>query len=311
MTFISQAEAYRRAERLKYHIEKYGVPCVIQLRTGAGGKHWGVDTHLATLGHHIVSRPTQGKTPLYSLVRNGRGNAPGAPAVPGPLANNYGGFDMVARIITMGLANHPGKGGPVVANGHRIPKDNGRYYMMGWEFEGGLNADDWPPAYHDFMAKCLAGNIDYLDEMNSHTVDERSHFEHSTWANGRKIDRLDKTLAVARAEIKAVRQGGTLITTPVEEDDVLTHFVFEAKDAKGRTHQYFFNPRSWTHQYIGGTKAEANKKKEDYATVVKAVGDKFEVHWASLRPGGKTDTLGAVDLLGTYVGPAEFRPVGG
>jgi len=99
--------------------------------------------------------------------------------------------------------------------------------------------------------------------------------------------------------------GEKTATTDKSEEDVMNHFVFEAKDAKGRKHQYIFNPRSWTHQYIKG-----DVDKNNYRTIVENVGDKFHVHWGELRGKAGSDELGAVHLLGTYVGPADFRPVG-
>lgn len=203
MAWLNKAQAERQAERLAYHIRKYGVPVSINLRRGAGNSgYWGTDTFYGAMAHHIVSRRSHGTTPFYNLVRNGRSD------VPGPLANIYGGWDMRARIITMGLANHPGAGGPWVISGFRIPKDNGRHYFLGTEFEGGLNERDWTPEYREFMGKVNAGKIDYIRELRRGiTIRDTALCEHSDWARpkGRKIDRLNYTQAKGIKEMQAAR----------------------------------------------------------------------------------------------------------
>lgn len=229
MAFLTKAQAEQQAERLAHHIRKHGATVVIDLRTGAGGNHWGVDTFWGAMDHHIVSRRSQGLTPFYSLVRNGRSD------VPGPLCNIYGGWDRVARIVTMGLANHPGKGGPWVISGHRIPQDNGRYYFLGTEFEGGLNEADWDADYRRFMGAVNAGKLDYIRELRSGvTIRDTALCEHSNWARpkGRKIDRLGYTQARGIAEMQAARRtsevGGITIppttttprTTAQEDEDM-------------------------------------------------------------------------------------------
>ncbi len=213
MAFLTKAQAQKQAERLAHHIRKYGVKVVIDLRPGAGGKHWGVDTWHGAMAHHIVSRRSQGLTPFYSLVRNGRSD------VPGPLCNVYGGWDRVARIVTMGLANHPGKGGPWTVSGFRIPRDNGRYYFLGTEFEGGLREADWDDDYRRFMGAVNAGKLDYIRELrgSSVTVKDTALCEHSDWARpkGRKIDRLGYTQARGIAEMQAARRtSGVSPVTP-------------------------------------------------------------------------------------------------
>lgn len=212
MAFLTRAQAQARADRLAHHIRKYGVKVVVDLRTGAGGNHWGVDTHIGAMAHHIVSRRSQGSTPFYSLVRNGRSD------VPGPLCNIYGGWDLVARIVTMGLANHSGRGGPWVISGRRIPRDNGRYYFLGTEFEGGLREADWTPEYRRFMGAVNAGKLDYLREINPGlNLRDTALCEHSSWAPGRKIDRLGYTQASGIAEMQAARAQLTPTPAPTPE----------------------------------------------------------------------------------------------
>jgi hypothetical protein len=193
---MSRTVALREARKLKKAIESFGVQTSIELRTGRDGT-WYDNRFVGSLGHHIVSKRSQGLTPLLSLIKNGRSD------LPGPLANCYGGWDLVARIICMEWANHPGVGGPLWTPSGIIPRNNGRPYLFGWEFEGGLLDKDWPPEYHQFMAACLAGTLVYLGK------DEKSHWEHGNWAEGRKFDRRGyyNNLSRARREIREVLQG--------------------------------------------------------------------------------------------------------
>ncbi|PYG00148.1 hypothetical protein SAMN05216184_10487 [Georgenia satyanarayanai] len=216
MGWLTKDQAVAEARRLKKHLERHGVKVSIELQRGAGDSgYWGHDWHRAEMSHHVVSRRSQGTTPLLFLVKKGR------PDVPGPLCNGYMGFDGVYRIITMGLANHPGPGGPITVDGITIPRDDGRYYTWGTEFEGGLDDADWPPGFRAKMGAANAGIIDWLSERHGGRVTDDAHMEHSTWARpkGRKSDRRGYSRADGIAEIKAARRG----TTPtVQEDDVTT-----------------------------------------------------------------------------------------
>lgn len=186
---MSQERALAEARRLADAIRARGVTVSIELQTGANGA-WMVDrTKVAILSHHTASRRSQGLTPCLGIVKRGRSD------VPGPLANGYGGWDLVYRIITMGIANHSGAGGPLTIAGVTIPQDNGRWYMWGTEFEGGLDAADFTPAYREFMARANAGILDYLGLPVARAA------EHKTWAPKRKIDRLGYTAASGQQEI--------------------------------------------------------------------------------------------------------------
>jgi len=190
---MSQSEAVARARQLREALLDYGVKKVsIELVKGRGSGGWSDTRFVGTLGHHIVSRRSQGNTPFLNLVKVGRSD------LPGPLANGYGGFDEVARIICMGWANHPGAGGPITVEAGTIPRNNGRPYLFGWEFEGGIDPKDWPESFRVFMARCLAGTLAWLGRT------ERSHADHKDWAPTRKVDRLGYTLSVARNEIANV-----------------------------------------------------------------------------------------------------------
>lgn len=192
--------ALREAERLADSVRKYGVTVSIEAQPGANGAWWTGVKKIAEMSHHIVSRKSMGPTPGLALVKRGRTD------VPGPLCNGYGGFDRVFRVITMGIANHSGRGGPLTLEGFTIPQDNGRWYSFGIEYEGGLSEADWDPEFRDFMARSNAGVLDYLGR----TV--QSHAEHSTWAPGRKIDRLGYSALRGRQEIvDAMKVAGKVI----------------------------------------------------------------------------------------------------
>lgn len=188
--------AHRHANHLREELEARGLRVSIELQRGRPGTpngRWFDTRFVGCLGHHIVSRRSSGNTPALSLVKRGR------PDLPGPLANGYLGFDLVARIITMGWANHPGAGGPMAVPGFVIPEDNGRPYLFGWEHEGGISEADWNfngGEMREAMGKCHAATVVWLDR------DARSYAEHKTWAPGRKVDRLGYTTAEGRAELR-------------------------------------------------------------------------------------------------------------
>lgn len=187
---MTWTKAMAEAQKLRDAILARGVKKVsIEILEGRGGSGWIKSTHIATMGHHTVSRRSHGLTPCLRLVKVGR------TGIPGPLCNGYGGFDEIARIICMAWANHPGEGGPYRTPSGTIPLNNGRPYTFGWEFEGGLDLADFTPSYKEFMARCMAGTLDYLGH------DVRYHLEHRTWAPTRKVDRLGYSLEEARSEI--------------------------------------------------------------------------------------------------------------
>lgn len=189
-TALSKAQAIVEASMLRSFVLERGVKTVsIELVEGRGGSGWLKKTWVASLGHHTVSKRSNGDTPVLKICKVGR------TGLPGPLCNGYGGFDEVARIVCMAWANHPGEGGPTKVEKGTIPKNNGRAYLFGWEFEGGIDLADFTPSYRTFMAQCLAGTLDYLDATSL------SHHEHKTWAPKRKVDRLGYTLEMARKEI--------------------------------------------------------------------------------------------------------------
>ena len=190
---MSKSAATARARALRDELVERGVPTSIELQQGRPGTpngRWYDTRFIGTMGHHIVSRRSQGLTPGLALVKRGRSD------VPGPLCNGYLGFDGRARIICMGWANHPGAGGAYTLPGGRIPQNTGRPYLFGWEIEGGLSESDWPASFRTLMGKVHAATLAWLGR------DERSHIEHKTWAPSRKIDRLNYTLSSARSELR-------------------------------------------------------------------------------------------------------------
>lgn len=206
---MSVALAQAAAAELRVALLDNGVRRVsIELQPGVARSGWYVSTFRRGLGHHIASRPSQGLNPGLGVVKNGRSD------LQGPLCNGYGGYDLIARLITMGWANHPGAGGPWSVPGWgTVPEDNGRPYIFGWEFEGGY--EPYTDEMHDFMARCGAGTLDWLGNAPLECWGEHK----DPWAPGRKIDRLGYTAASGRARIAAVRGKHVPTPRPSEEDD--------------------------------------------------------------------------------------------
>lgn len=200
--------ALAKARVLKKTMLAYGVPQVsIELQAGRPSSHGVFDALFVVneMSHHTVSRFQPGVlTPVLALCKSGRSD------LPGPLCNGYGGYDLTYRIMTFGYANHPGFGGPMRVPAFSggtflIPKDSARRYSWGTEWEGGLNAADWDRelrnprtgdrmTMREFMGRSNAALREYHKII--------SHMEHSTWAFGRKIDRLGYTAAEGTAELK-------------------------------------------------------------------------------------------------------------
>lgn len=223
---MSQSSALAKARGLREALHDHGVPEVsIELQAGRPNPYdpWDSLKVVTNFAHHIVSRYSPSNlTPGLALVKRGRPND----NLPGPLCNGHGGFDLCARIICMGYANHPGAGGPLRVGNFVIPKDSARRYAFGWEFEGGLNKADWdrvlrnprgkgrPMTMHEFMARCGAGVQDFYG------LPATAHVEHKTWAPTRKVDRLGYTQS---SGIAAIRKFGGLMkppATPTQEEDM-------------------------------------------------------------------------------------------
>lgn len=204
---MSRTTALAAAKDLRAALLDHGVRRVsIELQAGRGpsSDRWHARTFRGVMSHHIVSRRSMGLTPGLALVKRGRAD------LTGPLANGYGGFDLTYRVISLGWANHPGRGGPLTLDGARIPADNGRPYLWGTEYEGGLDRGDWTDEFREFMGRANAGICDWLG------LTPDAHAEHRTWTP-RKIDRLGYTTAAGRAEIRRYT-GGTPAPTPDPEE---------------------------------------------------------------------------------------------
>lgn len=205
---MSQEYAVAEARRLQAIMTRRGVRCTVELMAGRpwSGDPWYSPKH-ALMNHHTAGSPN-GLTPSYALCRNGRAATSTAAALPGPLCNGYGGRDHVYRIITLGLGNHPGPGGPLTVAGFTIPKDSARISCWGteWEHNG---TSPWPADMREFMGRANAALLEWRAIPLG-----RSH-EHSTWAmpTGRKIDRNTYTAARGQAEIAPFLMSG-------EDDDM-------------------------------------------------------------------------------------------
>jgi len=237
-----RTEAVRRAQIVKRCLLEAGVPEVsIELLDGrpGTGDTWNLCRPYSVISHHIASNPTPtNPTPGLSLVKRGRSD------LPGPLANGTAGVDLVYRIICMGMANHPGEGGPWTVSGpmgsYTIPRDVARPYAWGTEFEGGFSDAVWDRTYtnartgksmtfREFMGRVNAGLTRAIWLINGKGKDpgaagERDlsgyHGEHKTWAPGRKPDRLNYSTDSGRAEVRKYNDGG---------DDVSAKDVWEYK----------------------------------------------------------------------------------
>lgn len=221
-----RATALTRARMIRRVMLKHGVPEVsIELQEGrpTSGDTWNSLDAVAHFSHHIASVPTVARpTPGLALVKSGRSD------LPGPLANGTAGVDLVYRILTLGLANHPGFGGPLTVRGplgaFTIPKDNARAYAWGTEYEGGYSDAVWDATYtnkrtgksmtfREFMGRCNAALAEaiWLDGVSSRGryakitpgMDLSGYTgEHKTWAPGRKPDRLNYSTDSGRAEVR-------------------------------------------------------------------------------------------------------------
>lgn len=214
--------AMMRAQILRGVLLKHGVPEVsIELQAGrpSGGDDWNACQPVAVFSHHIASRPTSGNpVPGLSLVKRGRSD------LPGPLCNGTAGVDLVYRIVCMGLANHPGFGGPLTVRGpmgaFTIPKDVARPYAWGTEYEGGFDDETWSREYtnrrtgrtmtfREFMGRSNAGLVEAIWLINGRGRRPRAsmdlsgyHAEHKTWAPGRKPDRFNYSTDLGRDEVR-------------------------------------------------------------------------------------------------------------
>lgn len=167
-----------------------GVSIELQVGKGPAASPWHNDRFIAHLNHHTAG-PHSGLTPSLSVCKLGRSD------LEGPLCNGYGGRDFYYRIITFGYANHPGLGGPAMFGKNMVPKDNGRPYLWGTEWEhDGVSA--WLDEQYEWMARANAGILDFLG------VGAEAQGEHKDpWAPHRKPDRniITRDQSIARTRL--------------------------------------------------------------------------------------------------------------
>lgn len=215
-------DALARARTVRDILLAHGVPEVsIEVQPGrpTSGDEWNALRPVAVLSHHVASTPTAGNpTPGLALVKRGRSD------LPGPLANGTAGVDLVYRILCLGYANHPGRGGPWTVRGplgaYTIPRDTARPYVWGTEYEGGYTDGVWERVYtnrrtglamtfREFMGRANAGLVEAIWHINGHGRTPVAgmdlsgyHGEHKTWAPDRKPDRRNYTTEAGRAELR-------------------------------------------------------------------------------------------------------------
>lgn len=198
---MSQALALQEARRLQKIVQRYGVKCTIELKVGRpwSGDDW-YSKKTVLMNHHTAG-PSSGLTPSYKVCRDGR------PGVPGPLCNGYGGRDKVFRIVCMGLANHPGEGGPLTVEGVRLPKDSARISSFGieWEHNG---VSDWPDDMLEFMGRVGAAVLEWMGRPIGASI------EHKTWAPDRKIDRNDFSVSGSTGQALIKKYAGSTVPVP-------------------------------------------------------------------------------------------------
>lgn len=213
---MSQALALAEARRLQTVMGHHGVPCTIELMPGRAwaGDDW-YSTKRVHMNHHTAGSP-RGLTPSYGLCRTGDPSR----NLPGPLCNGYGGRDHVYRIVTMGLANHPGTGGPLTVDGFTIPKDSARISCWGteWEHDG---VSPWPAGMREFMARSNAAILRWGGLTLGRSI------EHSTWTP-RKIDRNGYTALIGQAEARPYLLGEVMAQLDDEDKAWLLAVIREA-----------------------------------------------------------------------------------
>ena len=314
-TASGHAEAARRAQIVKRCLLEAGVPEVsIELQDGrpGSGDTWNLCKPYAVLSHHIASTPTEANpTPGLSLVKKGR------PDLDGTLANGAAGVDLVYRILTMGMANHPGTGGPWTVRGPMgsfvIPKDVARPYVWGTEYEGGYSDAVWDKVYtnkrtgksmtfREFMGRCNAGLTRAVWLINGLGKDPGSagehdlsgyHGEHKTWAPGRKPDRLNYTTDSGRAEIRKYNTKGDDVSAKEVWDHPI-NVVETSKPVKARVMLTQIHNRS---QIARKNAIAAARNSEAALRQAKANREAIQTLASSLAPADGKRVLAALNVV--------------
>jgi hypothetical protein len=315
------ATALTRARAVRAVLLDHGVPEVsIELQPGRpmGRDDWNSLDPVAVLSHHIASNPTVANpTPGLSLVKRGRSD------LPGPLCNGTAGVDLVYRIICLGYANHSGFGGPLTVSGplgsFTIPKDNGRAYLWGTEYEGGYTNEVWDKVYtnrrtgktmtfREFMGRCNAGLVEaiWLPGLNSRGKRPTPgmdlsgyHGEHKTWAPGRKPDRKDYTTESGRAEVRRFNEIEDDMPTPKDLWDHKIQPLSKDKDGNRPNPAAASVVLAQAHNRAGEARAHAvaaHAQAVRNRAAIRAIGDRLD----GLAPG---IAAAVVQALGDTVEP--------
>lgn len=190
-----------RLEALTRAFDRWGVPHdggrdVVAGRPGVFMPAWVMD-------HHTASDPDDGPAPSRHVVRAGRSD------LQGPLCNILVRRDFRVEIVSLGKANHAGKG-----QWQAIPRDNGNAYALGIEIEHcGTAAEPWSP---EFLAFCDLVNVACCEALG---VQAASIVAHKEYAPTRKIDPFEWQMDVRRDMARRILRAGP---QPRGDDDMQT-----------------------------------------------------------------------------------------
>ncbi|MCJ2019587.1 N-acetylmuramoyl-L-alanine amidase [Methylobacterium sp. E-065] len=144
--------------------------------------------------HHTASNRNKGNAPSIGIVTEGRGPAPGAPALTGPLSAYVLGRDGTVYVIGAGVSHHAG-------SGQYRGITAGNSSMIGIEAENDGIGEPWLAVQREAYVRLCAA---ILDRAKLPTIMCCGHKEWTT----RKIDPAGIDMVVFRRDIDAVRNGG-------------------------------------------------------------------------------------------------------
>jgi N-acetyl-anhydromuramyl-L-alanine amidase AmpD len=110
----------------------------------------------------------------------------GTSTVPGPLSQFWYSFGKTV-VLSLGRANHAGRGGPWAGVDGTVPRDSMNAYSFGveWDHTTGENVKS---AEYAALVKLLAALCDYCDVRRKSRKGARRLLAHKEWAPGRKVD---------------------------------------------------------------------------------------------------------------------------
>lgn len=144
------------------------------------GYHGDVGQTLGVICHHTAGLP-KGNAPSLNAIINGRPASPGAPALPGPLAQLCLGRDGTYYLVAAGLANHAGPGswqGITLGNTHFVGIEAENTGLT----SGPNNDYPWPAVQMDAYRRGVAAILQKIGAQPIMCVG------HKEWAPHRKID---------------------------------------------------------------------------------------------------------------------------